>query len=98
MDGGTTFHFVTGGIQEAMRLAREAAGTRDIKIGGGVSTVRQYLQAGLVDSMHLAYSPIVLGEGESLLAGLNLRELGFQVTESRSTQHAMHMVLERSSA
>lgn len=95
MQGGTTFHFVTGGIEEALRLARQAAGTRDVKIGGGVSTVRQYLEAGLVDSMHLAVSPVALGRGEPLLAGLDLRELGFQVTKHRATEHAMHIVLER---
>jgi dihydrofolate reductase len=95
MEGGTTFHFVTGGIEEALRLARQAAGTKDVKIGGGVATVRQYLEAGLVDSIHLAVSPVALGRGEAFLAGLDLRELGFQVTESRPTEHAMHIVLER---
>lgn len=95
MEGGTTFHFVTGGIEEALRLARQAAGTKDVKIGGGVATVRQYLEAGLVDSIHLAVSPVALGRGEALLVGLDLRELGFQVTEYRATEHAMHIVLER---
>lgn len=95
MQGGTTFHFVTRGIEEALRLARQAAGTKDVKIGGGVATVRQYLEAGLVDSIHLAVSPVALGRGEALLAGLDLRELGFQVTEYRPTEHAMHIVLER---
>lgn len=95
MEGGTTFHFVTGGIEEALRLAKQAAGTKDVKIGGGVATVRQYLMAGLVDSLHLAVSPVVLGRGEALLAGLDLRELGFQVTEHQATEHATHIVLER---
>ncbi len=95
MHGGTTFHFVTGGIEEALRLARQAAGTKDVKIGGGVATVRQYVQAGLVDSIHLAVSPVALGQGEALLAGLDLRELGFQVTENRATEYAMHIVLGR---
>ena len=95
MEGGTTFHFVTGGIHEALTLARRAAGDRDVKIGGGVATVRQYLQAGLVDAMHLAVSPVVLGRGESLLAGIDLPALGLSVTEHQATAHATHVVLER---
>lgn len=95
MEGGTTFHFVTGGIEEALRLARAAAGEKDVKIGGGVSTVRQYLQAGLVDSVHLAVSSAVLGRGEALFAGLDLRALGYKVTERVPTEFATHVVLER---
>lgn len=95
MQGGTTFHFVTAGIAEALRLAREAAGEKDVKIGGGVSTVRQYLQAGLIDTMHLALAPVVLGKGEALFAGLDLSELGFSVTEHKATERATHFVLER---
>ena len=95
MEGGTSFHFVTAGIEEALRLAREAAGTKDVKIGGGVATVRQYLQAGLVDSIHLAVGPALLGQGEALLTGLDLRQLGFRVTEHQATEAAMHLVLER---
>ena len=95
MEGGTTFHFVTGGIHEALDLARKAAGPKDIKIGGGVSTVRQYLQAGLVDSIHLASSPVLLGQGESLFHGLDLRALGFSVTDRKTSKHATHFVLER---
>jgi dihydrofolate reductase len=93
MKGGTTFHFVTGGIQEALARAREAAGPRDVRIGGGASTIRQYLQAGLVDSMHLAFSPILLGSGESLLSGLDLLRLGFRVTEYVPSEKATHVVL-----
>ena len=96
MQGGTTFHFVTAGIETALRLAKQAAGDKDVKIGGGVSTVRQYLQAGLVDTMHLALAPVVLGEGEPLFAGLNLSKLGFSVTEHKATERATHIVLERS--
>jgi dihydrofolate reductase len=96
MQGGTTFYFVTAGIDEALRLAKEAAGDKDVKIGGGVSTVRQYLQAGLVDTLHLALAPVVLGKGEPLFAGLNLPELGFSVKEHKATQRATHIVLERS--
>jgi dihydrofolate reductase len=95
MEGGTTFYFVTGGIVEALELAREAAGDKDVKIGGGVSTVRQYLEAGLIDSMHLALSPVVLGRGEALLTGLDLRSLGFSVTEHKATEYATHLVLEK---
>lgn len=95
MEGGTTFHFVTGGIEEALRLARQAAGDKDVKIGGGVSTVRQYLQAGLVDTLHFALAPSVLGQGEALFSGLDLRALGFSVTEHKATGHATHFVLEK---
>jgi dihydrofolate reductase len=95
MEGGTTFYFVTAGIEEALRLAKKAAGDKDVKIGGGVSTVRQYLQAGLIDSLHLALSPVALGQGEALLSGIDLRALGFSVTEHQATEHAMHVVLSR---
>jgi dihydrofolate reductase len=95
MQGGTTFYFVTAGIEEALRLAKNAAGDKDVKISGGVSTVRQYLQAGLVDTMHLALAPVVLGSGEPLFSGLDLSELGFSVTEQKPTEWATHFVLER---
>jgi dihydrofolate reductase len=95
MEGGTKFYFVSGGVKEAMRLAKQAAGEKDVKIGGGVSTVRQYLQAALIDSLHFALAPIVLGEGEALLTGLDLRAMGFSVTEHAATEHAMHVVLTR---
>jgi dihydrofolate reductase len=93
MEGGTTFYFVTGGIEEALSLAKQAAGDKDVKIGGGVSTVRQYLQAGLIDSIHLALAPVLLGQGEALLPGIDLRALGFSVTEREATEHATHVVL-----
>src|SRR4051812_29501466 len=80
MKGGTVFHFVTGGIQAALEKARAAAAGRDIRVGGGVSTVRQFLQARLVDHVHLAVRPIVLGAGENLFAGLDLRALGYRCT------------------
>ena len=95
MEGGTTFHFVTGGIEEALRLAKQAAGDKDVKIGGGVSTVRQYLQAGLIDSLHLALAPVVLGQGEAMFTGLDLPALGFSVTEHKATEHATHFVIEK---
>jgi dihydrofolate reductase len=95
MQGGTTFHFVTGGIEEALERAREAAGKRNVRIGGGVSTVRQYLQAGLIDSLHLAVTPVLLGRGEALFAGLDLSALGYSVTESKTSEHATHVVIDR---
>ena len=95
LEGGTTFHFVTDGIESALRQARAAAGDRDVKIGGGVDTVRQYLRAGLVDDMHLALAPVVLGRGEALFAGLDLRALGYRVVERATTDAATHLVLAR---
>jgi dihydrofolate reductase len=95
MEGGTTFYFVTGGIEEALKLAKQAAGDKDVKIGGGVSTVRQYLQAGLIDSLQLACAPVVLGQGEALFAGLDLHAMGFSVTEHEATEYATHVVLTK---
>jgi dihydrofolate reductase len=95
MEGGTVFHFVTGGIHEALDRARAAAKDKDVRIGGGVATVRQYLQAGLIDEMHLAIAPTPLGSGESLLAGIDLTQLGFRCTEHVGTPHALHVVLQR---
>jgi dihydrofolate reductase len=95
MAGGTTFHFVTGGIKEALRLAKEAAGDKDVKIGGGVSTVRQFLEAGLIDSLHFALAPVALGQGEALLAGIDLPRCGFSVAEYKATEHAMHVVFTK---
>jgi len=95
MEGGTTFYFVSDGIEEALKLAKQAAGEKDVKIGGGVSTVRQYLQAGLIDSLHLAFAPAALGQGEALLHGIDLRDLGFSVTEHKPTERATHIVLEK---
>ncbi len=95
MAGDTTFHFVTGGIHEALQLARVAAKDKDVRLGGGVATVRQYLQAGLVDEMHLAVSPAILGEGEHLLSGIDLAKLGFEVTEHVPTALATHVVLAK---
>jgi len=95
MKGGTVFHFVTGGIQEALRRAREAAGDRDIQVGGGASTVRQYLQARLIDEIHVAIAPILLGSGEALFAGIDLPALGYACTEHVTTPAATHVVLTR---
>jgi dihydrofolate reductase len=96
MLGGTTFHFVTDGIEAALDLARAAAGSKDVKVGGGVSTVRQFVGAGLVDEIHLAVAPVVLGRGEALFRDLDLRELGYRTVERCSTERATHVVLERS--
>ncbi|GJE13624.1 MULTISPECIES: dihydrofolate reductase family protein [Methylobacterium] len=95
MEGGTTFHFVTGGIEAALDQARAAAGDLDVKIGGGVSTVRQYLLAVAIDELHLAVSPIVLGRGENLFSGIDLPSLGYRVTETVATELATHIVLTR---
>ena len=96
MAGGTVFHFVTEGIHAALDLARKAAGDRDIRIGGGVSTVRQYLRAGLIDEMRLAVRPLLLGSGENLWHGLDLRALGYRCTNHVFGERAMHAFIERS--
>ncbi len=85
MAGGRAFHFVTGGIEEALKLATSAAGGRDIRLGGGVATIRQYLQDGLVDEMHLAISPVILGSGEKLLDGIDLPKAGYELAGSVSS-------------
>ena len=95
MAGGTTFYFVTGGIALALKQAQEAAGGRDVRIGGGAATVRQYLRAGLIDDLHLAVRPILLGHGEPLFAGLDLNALGYKVSKSVQGERATHMFLTR---
>jgi dihydrofolate reductase len=95
MQGGTEFHFVTDGIHAALERARAAAGDRDVRIGGGVSTVRQFMQAGLVDELHLAVRPVLLGTGESLWNGLDARALGYACTRQVAGERATHMFLER---
>lgn len=95
MEGGTTFHFVTGGIQAALARARDAANGKDIRLGGGVAAIRQYLEAGLIDELHIAISPILLGSGEHLFANLDLLELGYRCTEHAATAGATHIVLAR---
>ena len=95
MEGGTTFHFVTDGIHAALQRAKQAAGTRDVRIGGGPATIRQYLKAGLIDSMHLAISPVLLGSGENLFAGLNLPALGYQRGDHVPTPKATHIVVTK---
>lgn len=95
MAGGTTFHFVTGGIHEALERAREAAGGRDIRLGGGAATVREYLRAGLVDDLHLALRPLLMGRGEALFAGLDLDALGYECTGMETGERAVHMSLRK---
>jgi dihydrofolate reductase len=95
MEGGTTFHFVTDGIHAALERAREVAKDKDIRLGGGVDTIRQYLKAGLIDEMHLAISPVLLGSGEHLLAGIDVRKLGYRCMEHIPTPDATHVVLKR---
>jgi dihydrofolate reductase len=93
MEGGTTFHFVAGGIDEALMMAKDAAGAKDVRIGGGAATVRQYLEARLVNEMHLVVSPVVLGSGEHLLQGLDLAALGYRVVEHAMSKAVMHVRL-----
>ena len=95
MKGGTVFHFTADPIEEVLFRAKEAAGTRDVRIGGGAATIRQYLVAGPIDEMHVVVSPVLLGRGEPLFAGLDLPKLGYEVTEHVSTEAAMHYVLSR---
>ena len=97
MKGGTTFYFVTGGTDEALARARDAAKGGDIRVGGGVATLREYLTARLIDEMHIAISPILLGRGESLLAGIDLPRLGYRCSEHVASPKAMHVIFSRSS-
>ncbi len=98
MEGGTTFHFVTGGIHEALDRAREAAGGGDVRIGGGVETIRQYLETGLIDELHIAISPTLLGAGERLFAGVDARAAGYECAEFVASEAATHVILRRANA
>ena len=95
MEGGTTFHFVTDGIHAALKRAIDAANGKDVRLGGGVATIRQYLTAGLIDELHLAISPVLLGRGEHLLAGIDAVALGYACTEHFATNQATHVVLTK---
>ncbi len=97
MDGGTTFHFVPDGIHAALQRAAEAVQDQDIRLGGGVATIRQYLRERLVDEMHLAISPVLLGSGENLFTGIDLPKLGYERTEHVSTPNATHVVFTKRS-
>ena len=95
MSGGTTFHFVTDGIHNALERAIDAAGDQDVRLGGGVATIQQYLSAGLIDEMHLAMAPVLLGAGEHLFAGIDAPQLGYECAEHVSTRNATHVVIVR---
>jgi dihydrofolate reductase len=95
MKGGTTFHFVTNGILEALKQAKTAAGGKDVRIGGGANIIQQYLRAGLIDEMHIAISPVVLGRGEQLFKDVDMRALGYTCAEYVPSEKAMHVVLRR---
>jgi len=95
MQGGTTFHYVTDGIEAAFERAKAAANGKDVQLAGGIATVRAYLRAGLVDELHLAQSPVLLGSGESLFTGLDLPSLGYRCVERVPSSKAMHVVLAR---
>lgn len=98
MEGGTTFHFVTEGLDVALQKAKEAAKGKDVRIGGGVSVIRQYLAADQIDEMHLAVSPVFLGEGEHLFSGINLPKLGFTSVKTVQGEKATHILLARHSS
>ena len=95
MDGGTTFHFVTDGAEAALKRAHAAAGGRDIRIGGGASTLRQYLAMRAVDEMHLAQSPVIMGSGESVIEGLDLASLGYEVSDRVCGERAVHYTVTK---
>ena len=95
MTGGTEFRFVTEGMHAALEQARAASGGRDVRVGGGVSTVRQFLRAGLIDELHLAMRPVLLGSGEHLLNGIDLRALGYECTKSVAGERATHVFLRK---
>lgn len=95
MEGGTVFHFITEGIATALARAREAAGGRDVRLGGGVATIRQFLAKGWVDELHFAISPVLLGSGESLFQGMDLLKLGYECVERVTTPQALHVVLKK---
>jgi dihydrofolate reductase len=95
MEGGTTFHFVTGGIEDALQRAFAAAGGKDVRVGGGAATIQQYLRARLLDELHIAFAPKLLGSGEALFGGIDLPALGYEVTEHVATPAATHVVLTK---
>ena len=95
MEGDTTFHFITDGIHECLKRAQAVANGKDVRLGGGVATIQQYVQAGLIDEMHVAISPVLLGSGEHLFNGINLLKLGYKCSEHVSTPSAMHIVITK---
>jgi dihydrofolate reductase len=95
MEGGTTFYFITDGIHSALEMAMNQADGKDVRLGGGSNTIRQFLSAGLIDEMHIAVSPVILGKGESLFEGFDLPSMGYKVTEYISSANALHLVLKK---
>ncbi|MGE5837798.1 MAG: dihydrofolate reductase family protein [Acidobacteriota bacterium] len=95
MRGGTEFQFVTDGIDAALAQAKAAAGARHVRLGGGVSTIRQYLRAGLIDELHLAFRPVLLGSGEHLLGGIDVRALGYECTKTVAGERATHLFIRK---
>ena len=95
MEGDNTFYFVTKGIEKALELAKKNANGKDVRLGGGAQTIRQYLKAGLIDEMHIAITPVVLGQGEPLFQGIDLPKLGYEIAESKTSEHAMHLVFKK---
>jgi dihydrofolate reductase len=95
MEGDTTFHFVTGGIHEALDRAREEANGMDVRIGGGPNVIQQYLRAGLIDELHVAIAPVLLGRGERLFEGVDLRALEYECVQFAASEKATHVVLRR---
>lgn len=98
MQGGTTFHFISGEMHSIVNRAFEAANGKDVRIGGGVSTIRQFLRAGLIDELHLAVAPTLLGAGEPFFAGIDLHVLGYQVAEHTATENALHLIITKKPA
>lgn len=97
MEGGTTFYFITEGIHKALESAFESANGKDVRVGGGIQTIRQYLKAKLIDEMHLAVSPVILGKGENLFSGIDLKSLGYECVEHVATDKATHVVIKKKS-
>lgn len=95
MDGGTTFHFVSEGIHHALKKAFKAANGKDVRLGGGINVIQQYLQEKLIDEMHVAISPVLLGSGERLFAGIDMLSLGYKCTEHISTENATHVIIKK---
>ncbi|MGA8619417.1 MAG: dihydrofolate reductase family protein [Candidatus Sulfotelmatobacter sp.] len=95
MEGGTTFYFVTDGVESALEKAKDAAKGKDVRIGGGVSVIRQYLMADQIDEMHLAVSPVLLGEGENLFSGINVLKLGFTLRRTVPGENATRVFIEK---
>jgi dihydrofolate reductase len=95
MKGGTTFHFITGGIESALEEAKKVANGKDIRIGGGASTIRQFLQAGYINEMHLVFSPIFLGSGEHLFSGIDMSALGFNQVQKINGEKATHIIVTK---